>query len=192
MEPKPTFSRQIAADLIRDPETLGTVILIILLSKYGEEIFDMDPVELYVRIQEDFHSTLTEEGENRLNAILMAVTSDAFYEDPLAFRAIASALYDGDLGDMVNGVLDDLTIPEILWAIYEVGLLRDETEEDDFSPAVQRVIDEEMMNEAEEQDMEDPEQVIPYYERFVESMKGQLHEQLGKLGLVESDIDNLL
>ncbi len=188
---KPEFNREVAAELFRNPDTCGSVILIILLSTYGEELFEMDPVEIYVRIQEDFHSTLTEEGENKLNAIMMALSTEAFYEDPLAFRAIASALYDGDLGDIVEGALEDLTVPEILWAVYEVGLLRDDTEEPEFSPAVKRVMEEEMSSEAEELDMEQAE-VIPYYERFVEEMKADLHAQLRSIGLVEEDIDDLL
>lgn len=189
---KPTFSRQVAAELFRDSDTLGTVILVILLLQYDVDIFEQDPLEIYARINEDFHATLSEEGENRLNALLLALQTDDFYDDPLVFRSIASALYDGDLGDMVSGTLDDLTIPEILWAIYEVGLLRDENEQDEFSPAVQRVIDEELANEAEEQDLDDPEAVLPYYERFIEHMKKTLHEQLAKLGLVESDIAEIL
>lgn len=188
---RPEFNRETAADLFRDPETCGSVILIILLATYGEEIFDLDPLEIYVRIQEDFHATLTEEGENKLNAIMMALSTNAFYEDPLAFRSISSALYDGDIGDLVEGSLEDLTIPEILWAVYEVGLLRDETEETEFSPAVQRVMEEEMSNEAEEMDIEEAE-VVPHYERFVEEMKMELHQQLRKIGLVEDDLDELL
>jgi hypothetical protein len=71
-----SFSRETAAELFRDSGTLGTVILVILLTAYGEEIFELDPLELYARIKDDFRCTLTEEGENRLNAIMLSLTSD--------------------------------------------------------------------------------------------------------------------
>ena len=48
------------AELLRNPDTAGTVLLTILLRTYGEDIFDVDPVELYVRIQEDFRTTMSE------------------------------------------------------------------------------------------------------------------------------------
>lgn len=187
-----SFSRETAAELIRDSETFGSVLLVILLAAYGDELFDMDPLEIYERVKEDFRATITEEGENKLNAIMMAVSTDAFYDDPLAFRSIAAALYDGDLGDLVNGVMEDVTLPEMLWAVYEVGLLREEMEEDDFSPSVQRVLDEAVSDEAESlEDAEDPEDVFPYYERFVEDNKQDLHSQLRKLGLLEDDLNDL-
>ena len=172
------------AELLRNPDTAGTVLLTILLRTYGEDIFDVDPVELYVRIQEDFRTTMSEEGENRLNALIMALSSNAFYEDPDVFRAVAAALYDGDLGDLINGTIDDITLPEILWAIYEVGLLREDEEDPEFAPAVQRIIDEEIAQAAEEADLDNPDSVVPYYERFVEDMKEDMLQQLRRLGVL--------
>jgi hypothetical protein len=181
----PPFNRKEAAELLRDSSTLGTTVLVILLQTYGEELFDLDPLEIYARVQEDFRATLSEEGENRLNALLFAISSDAFYEDPEVFRAVSTSLYDGDLGDLVTGGLEPITVPEMLWAVYEVGQLRED--EPDFTAGINRIMDETIADEAEEQDMENVE-VLPYYERFLESTKKDLFKQLSSIGVSKQEL----
>jgi len=181
----PSHKRKEVAELLRDPDTFGTVILSLLLQTYGEEIFDLDVLEIYARVQDDFSAVISEEGENRLNALMFALSSNAFYEDVDVFRAVATSLYDGDLGDLVGGGLEDLTIPEILWSIYEVGLLRED--EPGFSNAIDRLINREIQEEAEDQDMES-EHVLPYYERFLESSKEDLLEQMSRIGVSKADL----
>jgi hypothetical protein len=182
-----TLDKRAASALLREPDTLATTIHVILLTAYpdlygdpitGEE--PLDPLEIYARVLDDFNAVIPEEGENRINALLTAVPTDLFYQDPLAFQSVANALYTGDIGDLVEGFMDDLTVPEILWSIYEVGLNRGD--EIDFSPAVQRLIDAEIASEAQDME-EDVDEIIPYYARFVEEMKKDLTLQLRQLGV---------
>lgn len=177
------IDRHAAAELIRDSSTLGTTLLIILLSTYGEQVFTMDPLELWVAVQEDFHATVTEEGENRVNALMMAVSTDAFFDDPETFRAVCTCLYDGDLGDLVAGGMEELTLAEMLWAIHEVKCLRDDDPE--FAPAVVREIEEIIASEAEELTEESP---VASCERFMEETKRDLIGQLLKLGIDKQDL----
>jgi hypothetical protein len=123
---KVPFQIEAAAALIRESSTLATPLLVICLSAYGEEFFEKDPLEVIALLQEDFRADLTEEGENRLNAIRTALETDAFYIDPLAFQGIAKSLSSGDIGDLADGFEEEVTLPEALWAVYEVGLLRDD------------------------------------------------------------------
>lgn len=181
-----TASREVQAALIRDSATMALPLMLILINQYGDELFEMDPVELYVNIEEDFHAQLTEEGENRVQAALLAMTTDQFYKDALSMRSIALALYEGDLGDLVNGVLEDVEFPELLWATYEVGLLRDDDEE--FSPEVQRFVDETVRSAADANDDLEEADVLPFYVKFLQETKQEFVEQLIALGVDVSEL----
>ena len=183
------MDRRQCADLLRDPEALALPLMTVLLSAYGPQVFEEDPIDLWLTVEDDFNARITEEGENRVNASILALTTDLFYVDPLVLRAVALALFEGDLGDMVNGVLEDIEFPEALWAVYEVGLMRGDDEE--FSDDVSEYIDKLMRETAEDNEdlgME-PDEAIPYAVRFLEDMKGTLRDQLRLLGVRESNFD---
>lgn len=176
----PTFAypRDKAAELLSDSATLATTLHTILLAAYGEEIYDLEVLELYARIQDDFGVQLTEEGENRWQAIAMAVSTDAFYEDMDSFLAICNALYSGDVLDP-SAMLDEVTMPEVLWAVWEVELNREEAEP--FALDIEQFMSEILDDENEDPDEEDIDSG-PYYARFIEAMKVELHTQLLHLG----------
>lgn len=188
------FDIRKAGDALADADTCATVLHMIILAAYKEEIYGdadldieaIDPIELWLRIQEDFHTTIPEENENKINALMLALSTDIFYRDPLAFNSICNALYSGDLGDLIEGYVEDLTIPEMLWGIYEVELNRDDRVP--FSPAVTKFIDEIISEEAEDKEELEEEEVIPYYERFVNEMRQDMFTQMRRLGVAEQVI----
>lgn len=184
------FSPDTAASLLQSETTLGCILMLILVDRYEDDVFTMDPIELWLTVEDDFKVRIPEQGENRINAAITAMTSDTFYQDPLTMRSIATALYHGDLGDLVDGVLEDITFPELLWATHEVGLLRGDDEE--FAPSVRRFIDEAMREESEEQTDGDEDQVLPYALRFLEDMLAELEEQLSMLGVSREEVSEFL
>jgi len=171
---KTTYDKRTAAQLLRDPSTFGSTILAILVQAYGAEVLDWDPLEIYARVSEDFSAIIPEDGENRLNAMMVCATSDSFYKDPDVFRAVCTCLYDGDLGDLVSGALEDISVAEMLWAIYEAGLLHDSPI--GFSSQVQDALEQELRQEAFDGEEGG-------YEEFVEAAKAKLREQLAALNL---------
>lgn len=187
------FDVEDCRELLESPETHGSVVLSIMLAAYNREMLQLlsefgggadteaDIVDIYLDVKEDFRVVMPEELENKLNAIMTALASDMFYQDEIVFRSVCLALYDGDLGDMVNSTLEDITVPEILWATYEVGLVRDD--ESEFSPRVQRVIDETIHEESESNDDLENSDVVPYYVRFLGEMKQSMVDQYKKLGI---------
>ncbi len=192
------FDKRLAADLLADTETTATVLHMIILAAYGDEVYGSlehgiepaDPVELWLRIKEDFSVTVPESNENKVNALMLALSTEAFYDDPLAFISISNALYSGDLGDLVDGALEDLTMPEMLWGIYEVELNRGDSE--GFALPIDRLIDEIIKNEAEDnEDLEEAE-VVPYYEKFVAEMRDDMLVQMRMLGVDEMVIKKIL
>jgi hypothetical protein len=168
------FPRDRARELLEGTDTFATVIHAILIAAYGEAIYSMDPLELYAQVKEDFDAVIHEEGENRINAIMTALTSDLVYQDPEAFSAVAEALNSGDIGDAIGGMFDDLTMPEVVWALYELQLNRED--EEPFSPAVKQLIDRTIAEENSERGS-------AHVDEFMDDQKTELHAQFAKLGV---------
>ena len=169
---------------LADPETMATTLHVILLSSYGEEIYETDPVDLYLRLEEDFGVRPTEEVESRINAILMATSTDLFYQDPHAFMAICETLTNGDPG---IDIMEPLTLPEIMWADWEVELNRPPGH---MSKAVERLIHKAMETEAGDHDTEDlfDSDNYGYLMLYLEARREELKNQLEKLGATTADL----
>jgi len=169
--------------MLGDDGTLATCLQIIALTAYREEIYQVDPMEIVMRLEEDFNTRLTDDNENKLKAILLATSTDAFYENPEAFRGIGNTLLNGDPG---LAQLDPLTIPEVLWAVYEVELNHGPMP---FHPGVEA-----FMEQALNQEMTDPEgepiEADPYQYAwdFMQELHTRLKHQLTRLGVPASHL----
>jgi hypothetical protein len=144
-----------------DPDTCAFVLLTIAMWTFGDEVLGdpeagiepMDPSELWAGLNETFGTWVTEEGENKLNALMLALQGDLFYRDIEVFSAVSQALFDGDLGDLINGTFDDLSTVEIMWATLEVELAReDEDGPPQFSDAITDMINRLLVMEQENHD----------------------------------------
>lgn len=197
------FKRDVASRLLASDETFAFTLMTILLAEYDQEVFDENPVVLFNRIEEDFRITLPEEAENRINAAITAMTTDLFYTQFSAFKAITLALNEGDLGDLVEGEdTEDLNAAEILWAITEVGLLNGdnfaETQEklsESVAIGCNAVIDDEAEDEEEIADATDTIMEAikePYYQQYVTINLLELARQLAQLGVSAAIIEDLL
>lgn len=152
---------QVARELLIDPDTTGTELLCIAADLFrepdgGNSLFDeygepVDPTVIWTALNEHYDVWVSEEGENRLNAVILALTGDGFYTEPEIFMSVCNALYDGDIGDPLEMAMNDIGIEEVLWGIFEVEMLRDGPGE--FSPAVRamirRVMDSDVLEETE-------------------------------------------
>lgn len=163
----PTFAldRRACADVLREAETPATVCMLILIAAYPDILGDDTPdvLELWQAVNEDFSTTLHEDNENKVNALITALTTNAFYEDPEVFEAVSLGL-GGDLGDLVEGVLEEATLAEMMWAAWEVGLWR--TDDPEFSESIQRRWREVLNTEMDEESLTVP-QVLPWFERLI-------------------------
>jgi hypothetical protein len=197
------FKRDVASHLLASDETFAFTLMTILLAEYDQEVFDENPVVLFNRIEEDFRTTLPEEAENRINAAITAMTTDLFYTQFSAFKAITLALNEGDLGDLVDGDdNEDLNAAEILWAITEVGLLNGdnfaETQEklsESVAIGCNAIIDDEAEEEEEIADTTDTIMEAikePYYQQYVTINLLELARQLAQLGVSAAMIEELL
>ena len=165
---------------LTDDATFATVLHILAHAACGEDLYELDVLEVFLRLEETFNARLTLNNENKLNAILTAVTTDAFHGDPEAFRAICNSLSEGDPG---VGLMDDLTVPEILWGVYEVELNADA---ETFAPQVQTLIQSEMQAELGDPDVElDP---TSYVFNSLQEQRTALAAQLQEIGLSGFDL----
>ena len=183
---KPALDQKAVYRAITDDATCATVLHIIALSQYGEDIYTIDILELLARLEEDFGGRVTEDNESKLNAIILAVSTDMFYQDTEAFRAICNTMLSGDPG---LGEFDELTLPEILWGIWEVGVNR---EPGDFSPAIKKIIDHASSTEyASPEDTtlpDDPDAGYGYAQNIMDTQKTHLEHQLFQIGVDPQDL----
>jgi hypothetical protein len=169
--------------LLTDDGTFATVLHIVALEAYGEDIYDVDAMEVVMRLEEDYNAKLTQENEDKLKAILVATATEAFFEDPEAFRGICETLSNGDPG---VELMDSLTGPEILWGLYEVELNHGPGE---VTPTVQGTIDAVLASEGlDPEDENFAQDTHAHYWAFMQETHARLTEQLKRLGLHSQDI----
>ena len=171
------FDKKEAGNLLSENSTFGTVAHIIAYKAFGDEMYAMDPLELYANLEDEYRVNVAEDVQQKLQAIILATSTDAFFHDPEAFRAICNTLVEGDPGFLT---FDDLTIPEILWSNYEISLNHPGT---DFSPQVQRVIDRELMEEGQDIDSLEEAEDMPYFDRAITALRDEMAEQLERIGM---------
>jgi len=170
---------------LSDDATFGTTAHVIAIATFGEEVYQMDPLELFMNLEDEYKMEISDEVCEKLQAILLATTTDAFYEDATAFRAIANTLIEGNPG--FEG-FDNLTVPEILWSIYEVELNHEPIE---FSASVNKLIATELEEEVEDMDEISEAMEVPYYQRAVRDLRGELAEQLVAIGFEQHNLPSV-
>lgn len=162
-----------------DPDTSALTLLTIAMWAFGDNVLGdpeanlepMDPSGLWAGLNEMFGTWVTEEGENKLNALMLALQSDLFYRDVDVFSSVCEALMDGDLGDMVQGNFGELSSVEIMWAVLEVELAHDnEQGPPEFSQGIVDIISRALTIEQESQD-ENVATVKSYYEDLLHQLR---------------------
>lgn len=175
---------------LTDSETYATVLLAICLISYKDETFKVDPLTLAQWLKEDYEAVLSEPNENKLNAIITALTTDYFYMDLGVFKSICQTLSDGDPG-VFDPNFEDPTFVEVLWGIYEVALNSDNSKEDKFAPEVNQFIQDVSDNEVNDNFNEETGEVIETpeanaeiaYSRIIKDNVAALRAQLIKIGI---------
>lgn len=119
MDDKLVYPRQQA---LQSTETLATVIHAILVDKYGEEVYDWDPVTVFLEAKADFNAEMSAQSMDRWCAMQVVMTSDAFFTRLDAFLNICNTLADGSPS---FSTFNPVTAEEAAWAISEVALNRE-------------------------------------------------------------------
>jgi len=162
----------------------ATTLYACLLTLY-EDLHELDSLELYARLKDDLGVEMPEENENKLQAILSAVTTTYFYTDLGMFVSVCKSLASGDPG-VADFDFEDATALEILWGTYEVELNEDDRIEPEFAPSIDRYITQLLKLEAvDNEQIDDLEDVIPSYEEAITVMILELERQLKNVGFTD-------
>lgn len=178
---KEQLNRKAIFTMLQDGDTYAFTLLTICLICYPNEVFKVDPLVLFQYLKEDFGAELSDDNQNKLNAILIAITSNYFFTDLQIFKSICQTLTEGDPGLFDPG-FEDPTLPEIIWGMYEVNLAYGEDDKEAYSPEIETFVDLTMSKDsydAENQDLTDEET----YQEFLYSNVADLKQQLLDIGL---------
>jgi hypothetical protein len=183
---------------LADPDTPGLVLLTIALWTFGDQVFGnreagvekMDAAEMWAAFNERYNTWVTEEGENKLNAMITGLQSAAFWEDIEVFQAVCMALFDGDIGDIVNNVFNELSALEIMWAVIEMDMAWDEKTTPDFAPAIRDLIERTIASEASEQ-KEDMVEIEQTYRMMLKQLR-KLDVPVDTIRIWEQDYEDVV
>lgn len=172
--------------LLADDGAFATSLHIVILATYGAEAYNWDPLEVIMRLEEDFNVRVTDMNENKIKAIMLATATDLFYENPEAFRGTCETLTNGD---PAIEVVEILTVPEALWGVYEVELNHGPEE---LSPRVQAVLDRVLAAEVlEPGEMPEDGDIYGHVWPYLQERRQDLVNQLTDLGVPPSDVPTI-
>lgn len=182
---KTELNKQGVFNALQNPETYATVLLAICLINYGNETFQVEPLVLFQWLKEDFGTELHEDNENKLQAILIALTTDYFFTDLSVFQNICKTLESGDPDlSAENPLADAATIPEIMWGVYEVALNSEDQIIDNlpFSPQVDNFITKVLDTDVDDFDDTD---IALQQADVVKNNVAEMKEQFHSIGILE-------
>lgn len=124
------------SEMWQNPEADATVLNAMVISKYGEEALDWDPITLRMEIQEDFHVAPADEVMNKICAMQIVMSSSDFFERIDTFINVCNTLSEGD---PFFEVFTPLETEEIAFALATVAMNRDMRP---FNPTIRRYVKE--------------------------------------------------
>lgn len=129
-----TFDSAAWREMWQNPEADATVLNAMVLTKYGEEALDWDPITIQMEIQDDFGVTPASEAMDRICAMQVVMGSGDFFGRVDAFRNIVNTIADGQ---PFFQTFTPLQAEEIALAIATVGMNRDMIP---FAPSVRELV----------------------------------------------------
>lgn len=131
---KQTIDSAAWREMWENPEAGATVLNAMVLSKYGEEALEWDPITIQMEIQDDFGVTPASECMDKICAMQIVMGTGDFFQRVDAFRNIVNTIANGQ---PFFQTFTPLQAEEIALAIATVGMNRDMIP---FAPAVQELV----------------------------------------------------
>ena len=121
-------------EMWQNPEADATVLNAMILSKYGEEALDWDPLTIQMEIQDDFGVSPAGEVMDKICAMQIVMGGDGFFKRVDAFRNVVDTIANGQ---PFFQTFTPLQTEEIAIAVATVGMNRDMLP---FAPSVQELV----------------------------------------------------
>ncbi len=128
-------------------ETYASVLLLIVVDKYGLDVLTWAPQTIRRQLSQDFSLDLPKWTLDKILATVMVVTTNAFYKDLRGFIHVCNIL-SGD--EYQPEEFDPADAAEILWGVLEANLIwppDDDPEDTLFSPEIRGYIEEVLQEE---------------------------------------------
>jgi len=109
--------------MLGDLNTYATVLVAIAIDQYGADCFEWEPETLRHSLERDFGKQMPSENVDKLNALMLALSTNLFYVSVEAFINICNAL-DGAGANFQ--VYDPADVDEMEWALTEVMMNDDQ------------------------------------------------------------------
>ena len=129
-----TFDSAAWREMWENPEADATVLNAMVLSKYGEEAIDWDPITIQMEIQDDFGVTPAAQAMDKICAMQIVMGTGDFFGRVDAFRNIVNTIANGQ---PFFQTFTPLKAEEMAIAIATVGMNRDMIP---FAPAVKELV----------------------------------------------------
>ncbi len=125
--------QQLFASFLKDPDAIGSVLLIGLLDEFGTEMLDWEPETLRQEVRQTWNTTVPTRNWDKIWALATVLTTDNFYSSLDGFIHICNALSSHG-ADFQR--FDPATIQEICWALAEVQMLNPPEKDDVFNDEI--------------------------------------------------------
>ena len=102
----------------------------------GQEGLDIQVIQ--EELETRFSCIIPQAVRNKLQALIMLRGTEFFENDVTAFCGFTLACVDGHLGDLVAGSLEEPSLQEAAWAIFEAACV--DPESDGLSPSVETFV----------------------------------------------------
>lgn len=121
-------------EMWENPEADATVLNAMVLSRYGEEALDWDPLTIQMEIQDDFGVSPASAAMDKICAMQIVMGTGDFFGRVDAFRNVTNTIANGQ---PFFQTFTPLQAEEIALAIATVGMNRDMIP---FAPAVRELV----------------------------------------------------
>lgn len=129
-----TFDSAKWREMWENPEADATVLNAMVISKYGEEALEWDPITIQMEVQDDFGVTPASECMDKICAMQIVMATGDFFRRVDAFRNIVNTIANGQ---PFFQTFTPLQAEEIALAVATVGMNRDMIP---FAPAVRELV----------------------------------------------------
>ena len=114
------MSNETFRELFSDPEAPATALLMALIDTFGTECLNWESQTLWLEIESAWRVKPPQEVRDKVNALVVLMTTNQFYTNLDAFSAVCSALYGRGADPQYH---DFPGVHEMCWAVTETHLV---------------------------------------------------------------------
>ena len=107
---------------LESPETLATVAYAILNDSYQDQWIYWDPSTIYLELRDDFHCEPASETMDRISAVQVLMSGDAYFKRLDAFLGLSNTFTSGA---PAFNVFNPVSTAEMAWGLAEASFLRE-------------------------------------------------------------------